>query len=331
MEPEAYQPEVLADEEPKYLRRQKPMEIRRKTFSKHTWPFLRRVFLSSVAAVSTGFVLYEVVHFLATSPQVLLTHPEQIEVTGNRFVSRDAVAAAFRGDRGRSVVRIPMDARRQAIEQIPWVEQASVERVLPNRIRVELTERRPIAFLRNGAELMLVDAQGVILERPAEEVFAFPVVTGLSDALPQDERKRRMQVYDEFMRDLESVRAGAGNRVSEVDLADPKDLRAVMTGLGNGDSNAVVVHFGDGNFTVKYRMLAENFSEWQAKTGRVESVDLRYQRQIVVNPETPAPATAKAEAAPATTPVQPRTHAQAPVRKAAKHEARPARKDSRKH
>lgn len=299
------------------------MEIRRKTFSKHTWPLIRRVFLSGVAAVSTGFVLYEVVHFFYTSPQVLLTHPDQIEVTGNRFVPREAVVASFSGDRGRSVVRIPMDARRQAIEQIPWVEQASVERVLPNRIRVELTERRPVAFLRNGAELMLVDLQGAILERPAGEVFAFPVVTGLSEAVPQNERQRRMQVYGEFMRDLELVRAGAGNHVSEVDLADPKDLRAVMTGLGNG-AGAVTVHFGDGDFTSKYRLLAENFSEWQAKTGRVESVDLRYQRQVVLNPETPA---AKAKAAP----VQPQARAQVPVHKAARHPARAAGKKSRKH
>ena len=281
--------------------------------------------MSSLAAISAGFVLYEVVHFFYTSPLVLLTRPEQIEVTGNRFVPREAVVAAFSSDRGRSVVRLPMDARRQAIGQIPWVEQASVERVLPNRIRVELTERRPIAFLRNGTELMLVDLQGVILDRPAGEVFAFPVVTGLSEALPQDERKRRMQVYDEFMRDLELVRAGAGNHVSEVDLADPKDLRVVMTGLGN-DSGAVTVHFGDGDFTSKYRLLAENFSEWQAKTGRVESVDLRYQRQVVVNPETPA--AAKAE----TVPVQPPTGMRAPVRKAAKRTAfAPGKKRTKRH
>jgi hypothetical protein len=40
--------------------------------------------------------------------------------------------------------------RREALETLPWVEQAHVQRVLPNRIRVEITERTPVAFLRTA-------------------------------------------------------------------------------------------------------------------------------------------------------------------------------------
>jgi cell division protein FtsQ len=268
------------------------MEIRRKSFSKHTWPAMRRVLRISLAVLLTGFALYQAARFFSSSPRVLLASLEQIEVTGNHFVGRQAVLAVFQRDLGRSVVRVPLAARRQAIEQIPWVEQASVERILPNRLRVEVTERRPVAFLRAGADLMLVDLQGVILERPAEsswpeEAFAFPVVTSLSETQPRDERKQRMQIYEDFMHDLESVRAGAGDQVSEVDLADANDLRAVMTGLDGDPASAVAIHFGAKDFAAKYRLLAANFSEWQAKAGRIESVDLRYQRQIVINPETP--------------------------------------------
>ena len=317
-EPESYHPEVLADEEPKYLRRQKPVEIRRRKFGRQSWVLYRRIFLGSVAAIAGGFLLYEAWHFVYYSPQVLLTRPEQIELTGNHFVGRDAVVQAFYADRGRSVVRVPLDERRSTLEALPWVQQASVERIWPNRIRVELAERRPVAFLRTGTELMLVDLDGAILERPAGETFHFPIVTGLSESQVQEERKRRMQTYDGFLRDLQLVRPGAPERVSEVDLADPKDLRAVLTGLGNrGGSDAVTVHFGDGDFTNKYRLLVEKFPEWQASTGRVESVDLRYQRQIVVNPETTA-----AEMKPAPRP--------APAKPAARPSARSARK-GKKH
>ena len=44
-----------------------------------------------------------------------------------------------------------------SLESIPWVQEATVERALPDRIRVELTERAPVAFLRTGNELQLVD------------------------------------------------------------------------------------------------------------------------------------------------------------------------------
>jgi hypothetical protein len=88
------------------------------------------------------------------------------------------------------------------------------------------------------------------------------------------------------MKAVELVRAGSANCVSEIDLSNPKDLRVVMTGLaGPTDSQAVTVHFGSGEFTGKYKMLVDNFSQWQANTGRVQSIDLQYLRQVIVNPE----------------------------------------------
>src|SRR5258708_8256864 len=42
-EQESYRPELVTDEEPKYLRRQKPADIRRKKLGGETSPFYRRV------------------------------------------------------------------------------------------------------------------------------------------------------------------------------------------------------------------------------------------------------------------------------------------------
>jgi len=52
----------------------------------------------------------------------------------------------------------------------------------------------------------------------------------------------------------------------------------------------VTVHFGQNDFTGKYRMLVENFAQWQANAGHVQSIDLQYSRQVVVNPDTNASA-----------------------------------------
>jgi cell division protein FtsQ len=45
------------------------------------------------------------------------------------------------------------------------------------------------------------------------------------------------------------------------------------------------VHFGDSDFDNRYRLLAENIDSWRASAGSVDSVDLRFSRQVVVNPE----------------------------------------------
>jgi cell division protein FtsQ len=287
-EADSYRPELIADDEPRYLRRQKPVEIRRKKFSGRGWPFYRRVLVLSFAGVAGVTAAAYGVQFLLYSPGMLLK-PDQIELRGSRIVSREAVLQQFIHDRNRSVLRVPLDARRSQLEQIPWVESASVQRILPNRLRVELTERTPVAFARNGAELALIDAHGVILDRPRGEDLHFPVVTGVSEELPRDQREKRMQTFEEFMRNIELVRGGSSDRVSEVDLSNPKDLRVVMTGLASAnDAQAVTIHFGSSEFTGKYKMLVDNFSQWQANAGRVQSIDLQYSRQVVVNPDASA-------------------------------------------
>ena len=284
-----YRPELIADEEPRYLRRQKPVEIRRKKLGGRGWAFYRRVlvFTATGAVVVAG--AYYGTQFLLYSPSMLLLKPEQIELTGNHVVTREAVLRPFAQDRNRSILQIPLDARRSQIEQIPWVESATVHRILPNRLRVELTERSPVAFARNGNEVELIDPHGVILDRPLGMDYQFPVVTGVSDDLPRDQREKRMQLFQEFMKDIELVRGGASQTVSEVDLSIPKDLRAVLTGLTSPtDTQAVAVHFGSSDFSGKFKMLVDNFSQWQAHTGRVQSIDLQYTRQVVVNPDTSA-------------------------------------------
>ena len=290
---ERYRPELIADEEPRYLRRQKPVEIRRKKLSGRGWTFYRRilVFTATSAAIIIG--AYYGTRFLLYSPSVLLLKPEQIELTGNHVVTREAVLRPFAQDRNLSVLQIPLDLRRSQLEQIPWVESATVHRILPNRIRVELTERTPVAFARNGNEVELIDPHGVILERPRDADLQFPVVTGVSDDLPRDQREKRMQLFQEFMKNIELVRGGASQAVSEVDLSIPKDLRVVLTGLASPtDTQAVTVHFGSSDFSGKFKMLVDNFSQWQAHTGRVQSIDLQYTRQVVVNPDTSAGTTA---------------------------------------
>jgi len=292
---DSYRPELVADEEPRYLRRQKPVEIRRKKFTGRGWPFYRRVLVVTFAGAVGVTAAYYGAQFLLYSPSMLLLKPDQIEVTGNHIVSREAVLQQFVHDRNRSVLQVPLEYRRSQLEQIPWVESASVQRILPNRLRIELTERTPVAFVRNGNELALIDAHGVILDRPHGEELHFPIVTGVSEEVPRDQREKRMQVYEEFIKDIDLVRSGSSDRVSEIDLSNPKDLRVVMTVLANpSDSQAVTIHFGSSEFTGKYKMLIDNFSQWQANAGRVQSIDLQYSRQVVVNPDSsPGPTVAR--------------------------------------
>jgi cell division protein FtsQ len=304
-EPDAFPPEVPAEDEPRYLRRQKPVEVRRKSFARRVredvWPWARLAILSAallaVAGMAANFLLY--------SPALALTDPAQIQVSGNQYVARDAVVALFVPDRNRSLLRVPLETRRAQLERISWVESARVMRALPDTIRVEITERRPVAFLRAASDLALVDEHGAILERPLQGDFRLPVVSGMDESTPRDEREKRLRLFQQFLSEIEAVRPGAGDLLSEVDLSSAEDLRAMMlppaapaTGNGPGEAGgragasgaageasggAVLVHFGASDFGPRFRLLLENFAQWQSQAGRVASIDLRFKKQVVVN------------------------------------------------
>jgi len=87
-----------------------------------------------------------------------------------------------------------------------------------------------------------------------------------------------------------------------VDLSDEHDVRATISGLQGSPLIAdasqadapVVVHFGDGDFASKYQTLLSNIAEYRARVGRLNSLDLRFNGQVVANPDTTAPAPAAA-------------------------------------
>src|SRR6202043_3661932 len=103
MDAEAYPQEVLADEEPKYLRRQKPLEIKRRKFGRKAWKTYLRVTFGVGVGIAGACVTYACGHFLLASRQMALVQSDQVELTGNHYVTRGNVLAIFKADQGRSV------------------------------------------------------------------------------------------------------------------------------------------------------------------------------------------------------------------------------------
>jgi len=252
----------------------------------------------AAVGLAGAWAVFECGQFLLASPAMALIHPEQVSIAGTHFTQRASVLEIFAADRGKSILRVPLDERRSQLESIPWVESAVVRRVLPNKIAVSITERTPVAFLREGSSMALVDSHGVILDRPLEGNFDFPVVTGIGPDMPLGDRAQRMQLYCGFMAQIESVSSSAAGSISEVDLSDMEDVRATVTDLAgtfviasDNDDGAsqqaapILVHFGGGDFASKYQTLVQNIAQWREKAGSVQSVDLRFNGEAVVNPD----------------------------------------------
>ncbi|MBI4461872.1 MAG: FtsQ-type POTRA domain-containing protein [Acidobacteria bacterium] len=273
--------EDLADEAPaRYLRAERKPEVRRRALWRRLLRWRPRLFLALAVVAVVGGVGYVSYGYAVSASWFRLPSKEAVELENLQFASPGVLREHFVEDAGRSVFTIPLEERRLALEGTAWVEHARVQRVWPNRLRVVIEERIPVAFLRQGKDLLLVDAAGVVLERPAGATFTFPVLTGFPPGLTRAQKKERVALYLEFLRDLDAGEEAQSTDISEVDLSDPDNLRATVIERGK----AVVLYFGRDRWREKYEAYLEHRSLWQKSGEPVHTVDLRYRGQLVLNP-----------------------------------------------
>ena len=244
-----------------------------------------RVFLSAGAllvlgALTTACLLVR--HSLERDARFRIAGTEDIQATGLTEVSRSEMMPVFGEDIGRNIFFIPIDQRRRALEQIPWIERATVMRVLPDQIRVAVVERQPVAFTRHGEQIGLVDVNGVLLAMApatmAKHHYSFPVLTGIDAGDSADSRKTRMDVYLRMMAELDAGGKHNSEQISEIDLTDPEDARVLMPEQGAD----VLAHFGEDHFLERYERYQAHIAEWRQQYPHLAAVDLRYDNQVVL-------------------------------------------------
>ena len=159
-------------------------------------------------------------------------------------------------------------------------------RLYPNRLKVEVRERTPVAYVAVNSHIALIDVHGVIMDMPAgaQSGYSFPVIVGMSDNEPLSTRAVRMKIYAEMMKQLDSNSAHYSRDLSEVDLSDPDDVKATVS----DPKGAVLVHLGSSNFLERFQVYVAHVQEWRTQFANLESVDLRYEGQVIVNPDAAA-------------------------------------------
>ncbi len=205
-----------------------------------------------------------------------------IQATGLAEVRRADILPVFGEDIGRNVFFVPLSLRRKQLEQIPWVEHATVIRLLPDQIRVSIVERRPVAFVRHGQQIGLVDTDGVLLNMPAavmaQHHYSFPVLTGIDGRDPLPSRQARMAVYERLIGELDANGRHLSEQISEIDLTDPEDARVTMPEQGAD----ILAHFGEDHFLERYQRYKAHIAEWRQQYPHLAAVDLRYDQQVVL-------------------------------------------------
>ena len=217
-----------------------------------------------------------------------------VEVQGTSRVSSSEVQAMVRRDvENTGVWKADLAALSAKLEKLPWVRTVVVSRVLPDGIRVRVSERVPRAVVRTASgRFRWVDEDAVLLGEmlPTDQIPSF-FLRGLNEddaAANRTENRERVQKFMELQRNWDA--AGLSERVSEVNLIDIHDIRAQLA----GDNSQIEVRLGSQDQGNRLKKALEVLDgQRQTPHGELISyIDLSQGRRAIVGLITGAQATA---------------------------------------
>jgi cell division septal protein FtsQ len=245
-----------------------------------------------VVVFGTAAALLEGGEFLSTDKRFLMpeagTRAEDagLTVSGLKNASEAAVRRVFAEYRGRSVANIDLEKRRTELRRVDWVREASVRRIWPNKLHVEVEERVPVAFMQVTSGLTgdfaapvvqrprLIDADGVILPARGHLPQGLPLLSGVRE---RDDVERRRKLAQLMLRVLDELKE-AREQIGEVDVTDPENLRI----LYQAGEHQVVLVLGNERFAERLRTFRSHYEGIKDRLQERTVLDVSLEGQITL-------------------------------------------------
>jgi cell division protein FtsQ len=123
-----------------------------------------------IARLRTGFYAFTANHNLAIA---------DIKIEGRHRTSAEEILSTLNVNIGDSLFQFDTESAHTKILELPWVNSVLVQRQFPNRIRIVLNERVPLAIWQNQGNFYVIDKLGKKIEKISAQDFPdFLIVVG---------------------------------------------------------------------------------------------------------------------------------------------------------
>jgi cell division septal protein FtsQ len=243
---------------------------------------LARPLLAAVALVAlpVGLLIW-----VLTAPLFRLRN---VEVGGSvRRIPGNWVRQALAPFEGENLLRLSLSEAAVRVHRNPWIESVEMVKELPDRLRVQVAERRPVALLADGGGLVFADSAGRAIAPVAtpadleEARRAGLLVVSFSEQPHPDGMAAALKVAAELGR----VEPTWAAKLARIEALGEGDFRL------RTDALPFPLLVTSGQVGPKVQRLVELLPELSRRYPRIEAVDLRFSRRIVVQPAlSPPPA-----------------------------------------
>jgi hypothetical protein len=123
---------------------------------------------------------------------------------------------------------------REELKKNKLMREVEVARLLPDRLRVSIIERQPVALARRGSSVVCVDDEGVMFgDRTAHwRGRDVPLINGLAEDSSEDAKeinRRWIMMYKRLMADLDQTEPPLSSHVDEIFFDKDVGVRLMLT------------------------------------------------------------------------------------------------------
>jgi cell division protein FtsQ len=214
-------------------------------------------------------------HWLVTSPRFAVA---SVEVRGASRVPVRRILAAAAVAPGTPLWRVDPAAVVARVEAVPGIRRAEVVREAPNRMAIQVEERRPFTLVSSG-RLHWLDEEGQVLGEERRAVAPpVPVITGLTDdelAALRTAPSPKVQQALALIRAMLRTGSPLLSAISEIDVSR-REGPVLYTVEG------IEVRLGSEEWEERLTRLSGVLAQVAAEPGSVRSIDLRFRDQVVL-------------------------------------------------
>lgn len=209
---------------------------------------------------------------------------EDVGFKGIKKVSQSELLKKGGLETNANLLSLNLSEVKQNMEAVPWVKQVQIQRELPNKLQVLVTEHQPLFLSLVEADLYYLNNEGVLFQKAElKDEGSLPLLTGLTKQDWTAEGRLKSNVLNQLMILQDLLSRGKDpfypNKLSEIHF-DP-DCGFTLFTMERG----IRITLGKEDLPLRIKRLEKIWAELEKRPNALalKGISLQYGRRIIVH------------------------------------------------
>ena len=226
-----------------------------------------KLFLASVI----GYLLFSGYNFLISTPRFQI---QDVTFRGNHVINNSQILEWLGPVIGENLIAIDLVGLSKRLSDHPWVKTASIQRIFPQGLEFELTERVPYARVKKD-QIYLMDNSGFILSPEKPGYGHLPLII-LHDSKKKDVSNEELLNSLKTMEYFNQLSFFKNNPLEVAELVGPS--RVLFNSRNQGFKIQMSMDELNEGFK-KFMIILDSLEDENLKT---QMIDLSFKDQVVI-------------------------------------------------